>query len=146
MKIIAKNCRARYDYQIIDTFEAGIILTGQEVKSCRMGHANLAGSYVSFMNEKPVLKSMTISPYKFASGLEDYKPGRDRPLLLKKAEFKKLQSSLQEKGVSVIPLEVHAGKYIKVLLGLGKGVKRHDKRQRIKDRETERKMKKGEEY
>ncbi|KKU20082.1 MAG: SsrA-binding protein [Candidatus Saccharibacteria bacterium GW2011_GWA2_46_10] len=143
MKIVSKNRRARFDYEVTDTLEAGIILTGQEVKSCRAGHCDLSGSYVSFISGKPVLKAMKISPYKFASGLEGYDPGHDRVLLLKKTEFNKIKSSLDEKGSSLIPLEVRAGKYIKVLLGFGRGRKRYDKRQRIRERETERKLREG---
>ncbi len=146
MKVVAKNRRATYDYEIVDTLEAGIILTGQEVKSCRQGHVNLAGSYVSLLSGKPMLKNATISAYSYASGLDNYDPGQDRELLMKKQQAAKLESQLAEKGVSLIPLEVRAGKHIKVVLGLGKGRKRLDKRQRIKDRDMERKMKKGEEY
>jgi len=146
MATVAKNRRARYDYEITDTVEAGIMLTGQEVKSCRKGHVNLAGAYVSFLDGKPTLKGAKITPYRFASGLENYSPGRDRPLLLKKAETNRLLSAAQEKGVSIIPLEVRAGKHIKVLLGIGTGKKRYDKRQKIKEREQERKLKKGEDY
>ena len=144
MKIIAKNRRARYDYEILGAVEAGIILTGQEVKSCRLGHINLSGSYVSFLNGKPVLKSAKISPYVHASGLGDYNPGQDRILLLKKSEARRLQSALDEKGMSVVPLEVKAGRHIKIVLGLGRGKKRYDKRQKIREREIERKLKKGE--
>ncbi|MCF7844456.1 MAG: SsrA-binding protein SmpB [Kiritimatiellales bacterium] len=146
MKVVAKNRRAGYDYEIVDTVEAGIMLTGQEVKSCRASHVNLAGAYVSFLGGKAVLKSMKISPYAYASGLESYDPGQDRKLLLKKVDVRRLQSALNEKGITLVPLEVRAGKYIKVLLGLGKGKKRHDKRQTIKSRDQERRLKQGKEY
>ncbi len=146
MKTVAKNRRAKYDYQITDTVEAGIVLTGQEVKSCRNGNVNLSGSYVSFLEDKPVLKGAKISPYSHASNLENYNPGRDRPLLLKKSEASRLQSALDEKGVSLVPLEVKAGKFIKVVLGLGKGKKRHDKREKIREREQRRRLKRGEDY
>ena len=146
MKVVAQNRRAKYDYQILDTIEVGIILTGQEVKSCRQGNMNLAGSYVSLLGNKPMLKNASIAAYKHASGLENYNPGRDRGLLMKKAELKKIEAQLAEKGVSVVPLEVRAGRYIKVLLGLGKGKKKLDKRHSIKEREISRKMKKGEDY
>jgi SsrA-binding protein len=146
MKIIAKNRRAHYDYDIVDTIEAGIMLTGQEVKSCRAGNINLSGAYVSLLGGRPTLKNATIAPYKFASGLENYQPGRDRELLMRKREAQKLESELAEKGVSLVPLEVKAGKHIKVLLGLGRGRKRIDKRQRIKEKDMQRKMKKGEEF
>jgi len=145
MKVVAQNRRARYDYEILDTVEAGIILTGQEVKSCRNGHMNLSGSYVSMHEGNLTLKNASIAPYKFAGNLTDYNPGRVRELLLKKQEREKLGSKLAEKGVSLIPLEVRAGRYIKVALGLARGRKRLDKRHRIKEREMGRKMKQGEE-
>ena len=130
-KKVAQNRRARFDYEIIDTLEAGISLTGQEVKSCRAGQVNLAGSYVSFLGPSPRLKNASIAPYAFASGLENYNPSRERLLLLSKKDIQKLESLTQEKGVTVIPLEVLAGKYIKVVLGIGRGRKRLDKRQHI---------------
>ncbi len=145
MKIVAQNRRARFDYEITDTVEAGIVLSGQEVKSARLGHINLAGSYVSFLHGKPVLKQAKISPYAYASGLENYDPGHDRHLLLKKTELVRLEASQAEKGISIIPLEVTAGKFIKVVLGLAKGRKKFDKRQRIKERDVGRRMRRGEE-
>ena len=145
-KIVAKKRRARYDYEITDTVEAGIKLTGQEAKSCRDGSISLAGAYVSLNSGKPILKSANIAKYKFASNIENYNPGRDRILLLKKREAERIESALAEKGVSLIPLEVRAGKYIKVLLGFGKGQKRIDKRKNIKEKDIKRRLKKGEDY
>ncbi len=144
MKVVAENRRAKFDYEILDTVEAGIVLTGQEVKSCRAGQVNLAGSYVSF-HGKPVIKHLKISPYKYASGLGDYDPERERPLLLKATEIKKLQTYADERGVSVVPLKVLAGKFIKVVLGVGKGRKRLDKRARIREREGSRRRRRGQE-
>lgn len=143
MKIVAQNRRARFDYEIVETIEAGLILTGQEVKSCRLGQVSLAGAYVSFLGGKPLIKHAKISAYKFASGLDDYDPGRDRPLLIRKSEMARLLSASAEKGMAIIPLEIHAGKYIKVLIGLGKGRKRLDKRQKIKERDMDRRMRTG---
>lgn len=145
MKIVAQNRRARHDYEITDTLEAGIRLTGQEVKSCRMGNVNLGGAYVSLVTGKPMLKGMSIARYNNASGLENYDPGHDRLLLMSKREIEKLTSALAEKGVSLIPLEVQAGKYIKVLLGLGRGKKSYDKRQSKKEKDIKRRLKRGEE-
>lgn len=144
MKIVADNRRARFDYEILDTVEAGLMLTGGEVKSCRSGHANLSGAYVSFFGGKPVLKKMKISPYAFAAQ-PDYQPERDRPLLLKKSELARLQARIAEKGLAIIPLEVRAGKYIKVLLGVGRGRKKTDKRARIREREVSRGIREGRE-
>jgi SsrA-binding protein len=144
MKAVATNRRARFDYEISDTVMAGIMLSGQEAKSCRAGHIDMSGSYVSFQSGKAHIKHLKISPYKFASGLESYDPGHDRLLLLKKAEMEKLQSLSDQKGVTIIPLEVQAGRYIKVLIGIGKGRKTIDKRKVIKERDIERRMRKGE--
>lgn len=140
MKVVAQNRRARFDYQIEDTVEAGLVLSGQEVKSCRMGQVSLAGSYVSFFGGKPVLKQAKITAYKCAGHLPDYDPGHDRELLLGKEQAAKLQSKQEEKGVALIPLEIRAGRFIKLLLGIGRGRKRIDKRQRIKERETSRRI------
>lgn len=145
MKVVAQNRKARFDLEIIDTLEAGMILNGPEVKSCRMGHISLAGSYVSFLHDKPILKNAKISLYTFSSGIAEYNPERDRQLLLKENERRKLQTATEEKGITVVPLEVRAGKYIKILLGLGRGRKKHDKRQRIKEREVGRKLREGHE-
>ncbi|MFA6523763.1 MAG: SsrA-binding protein SmpB [Candidatus Peribacteraceae bacterium] len=146
MKIVASNRRATFDFEILEKVEAGIRLTGQEVKSCRLGHVNLAGSYVSFLGGKPILKQAKIAAYKYALPLPSYEPEHDRLLLLKKREAEKLAAATAEKGISIVPLEIHAGKFIKVLLGVGRGRKRFDKRQKIKERETSRKIREGKEY
>jgi SsrA-binding protein len=146
MKVVASNRKARYDYEIIDTLEAGIILTGPEVKSCRNGDVHLAGSYVTTHGGSPVLKNAKIAQYKYASNIKDYDLARDRPLLIAKTDIRKLQASLDEKGVSVIPLEIRAGRFIKILIGVGRGRKRFDKRHKIKERDIEKKLRRGEEY
>lgn len=145
MKTVASNRRARFDYKITDTVLAGVMLTGQEAKSCRLGHVDLGGSYVSFQSGKPVIKHLKIQPYRFASQLDGYDPGQDRRLLLTKHEIDKLQSSADQKGVTIVPLEVQAGRTVKILLGLAEGRKTIDKRQAIKERDIARKMRKGEE-
>ncbi|HLD07814.1 MAG TPA: SsrA-binding protein SmpB [Candidatus Peribacterales bacterium] len=146
MKVVAKNKRVRFDYEILEELEAGMILTGQEVKSVRAGNADLKGAYVSFLGSKPILKNSTIQPYKYASNLTGYDPGRDRELLLRKGELEKLRAASEEKGISVLPLEFRSGRMIKVLLGVGRGRKTIDKRRRIKEREVEKKIRKGEEW
>lgn len=145
MKIVAQNRRARHEFEIIDTVEAGIMLHGHEVKSARMGNMDLSGSYVSLHTGKPVLKGASIAKYANASNLDGYETHRDRELLLKKRETEKLVIQLQEKGATLIPMEVKAGKYIKVTLGLGRGRKKYDKRQRIKEKDVSRRIRKGEE-
>ncbi len=145
MKTVASNRRARFDYKITDTVLAGIMLTGQEAKSCRLGHVDLGGAYVSFHGGKPVIKHLKIQPYRFASGLDGYDPGHDRPLLLNKKEIDMLQSAANQKGTTIVPIEVQAGRTIKILLGLAEGRKTIDKRQLIKERDISKKMRKGEE-
>lgn len=145
VKIVAANRRAKFDFEILDTVEAGILLTGQEAKSCRGGHVSLAGAYVSFLGGRPLLKHIKIAPYTYALPLPTYDPERDRELLLKKSEAERLEAMTAEKGVTVVPLEVRAGKFIKVLLGIARGRKRIDKRQRIREREMGRKIREGRE-
>lgn len=145
MKVVAQNRRARYDYHILETVEAGLMLTGPEVKSCRKGHINLGGSYVSFLRGKPVLKNASIARYAFSGPSVPHEELRDRALLLKKTELAKLERASEEKGMTIIPLEVRAGKFIKILLGVARGRKKLDKRQVIRERETKRKLREGRE-
>jgi SsrA-binding protein len=139
-KVVAQNRRARFDYEILATVEAGIVLTGQEVKSCRLGQVNLAGAFISFRGPTPLIKGLKISPYKYAGPMPDYDPGHDRTLLLKKHDIEKLTRDSEEKGMTVVPLEVRAGKFIKVLIAVARGRKRIDKRQRIREREMGRRL------
>ncbi len=145
MKVVAQNRRARFDYDILETVETGMILTGPEVKSCRKGHINLAGAYVSFLNGKPILKGAGVSKYTFTGPDVLHDEHRDRQLLLKKSELGKLQRATEEKGMTLIPLEVRAGKYIKLLIGVCRGRKKMDKRQAIKTREIGRRLREGRE-
>ncbi len=145
MKVVAQNRRARFDYEILETVEAGMILTGPEAKSCRRGHINLAGAYVSFLGGKPILKSAGISKYAFTGPDVAHDEHRDRQLLLAKNELGKLQRATEEKGMTLIPLEVRSGKYIKLLIGVCRGRKKMDKRQLIKERETGRRLREGRE-
>ncbi|MFH0851833.1 MAG: SsrA-binding protein SmpB [Candidatus Peregrinibacteria bacterium] len=145
MKVIAENRRARFDFEILETLEAGIMLTGPEVKSCRAGHVNLAGAYVSFRQGGAVLKNASIAPYSFAARMP-HEERRDRKMLLKASELKKLTTRAEEKGLTVVPLAMHVGRFIKVLLGVGRGRKKTDKRQHIRDREVARKLKQTGEY
>ncbi len=144
MKVVAGNRRARFDYEILESFEAGMVLTGPEAKSCRAGHASLAGAYVSFRGPKAVLRQMNISAYPFAKSVP-HEPLRDRVLLLNQNELDRLRASLSEKGLTVIPLELKAGKFIKIVIAIGKGRKRIDKRRAIKEREVKRNLREGRE-
>lgn len=141
MPLYAKNRRAYFDYAIGEKLEAGIVLSGQEVKSVKSGHASLSGSYAKIHNGQASLINATIKPYAHASGLENYEPTQSRRLLLHKSEILKFDSRLSEKGLNLIPLEIYAkhGR-IKILLGVGKSKKKIDKRETIKKREVEKKI------
>ncbi len=141
MAIVAQNRRAKFDYEIIETLDAGIRLVGWETKSCRMKLADLSGSYVSFVGDEPMLKKMTIRPYPFAKNVTPDETTRDRPLLLHAKEIAHLQNAVEEKGMALIPLAVQAGRFIKITLALGRGRKKFDKRHKIKDRESKKRAK-----
>lgn len=141
MKTVAQNRRARFDYEIVDTYEAGIRLLGWETKACRMNLADLSGAYVWFNGDVPLLKKMTIRPYPFSSGIDPADTTRDRLLLLRAKEIEKLKTASDEKGMAIVPLEVKAGRHVKLVLALGRGRKRFDKRQKIKERESKKRAK-----
>lgn len=118
------------------------MLSGPEVKSCRSGQVHLGGSYVSSRGSEIVLRNATVAPYPYARP-DAYVPTRDRVLLVKAGERERIVHALAEKGMSVIPLEVRAGKFVKILIGLARGRKRHDKRHRIREREMGRNLRSG---
>lgn len=140
MKVLAKNSRANYDYDIKDTLDAGLVLEGREVKSVKDGNVSLAGSYVTVGPKGATLVSAHIGPYKYAPQ-EGYDPTHARKLLLTHAEIKTLLG--KEKGLTIVPLEIYQGKrgLLKLKIGLGRGRKKQDKRQYIKKRETQKEIK-----
>lgn len=140
MKVIQKNKKATYDYEILEKFMAGLILTGAEVKSVRQGNVNLKGSYVVTSGKTLMLKGANISPYKQDS-TGGHEPMRERELLLSKKEIEKIKKALNEQGITVVPLVIGlVGPYIKLEIGLGRGKKKHDKREAIKERSINRNM------
>lgn len=141
MKTFADNRRARFDYEIKDTFDAGMVLTGPEVKSVKGANVSLAGSYVSVSPNGASLINCHIGPYKYASN-EKYDPTQSRKLLLKKAEISQLLG--KEKGLTIIPLEIYQGQrgLLKIKLGLGRARKKADKREYIQKREAMKDIKK----
>lgn len=140
MKIIHKNKKAYFDYEILQEFTAGIMLTGPEIKSLRSGHVNLKGAYVSIQNDEAFLKNAHISKYPYDQN-KDYDPFRIRKLLLNKRELEKIANKLNTQGVTVVPLAVGLEKkYAKLKIALVRGKKKYDKRQTIRERETKRKM------
>lgn len=140
IKIVSENRKARYDYEIIETIEAGLVLMGSEVKSLREGACQLKDSYVVFRGEEAYLQGVHISPYK-ASSYNNHAPERLRKLLLHKEQLKKISKQVQAKGLSCVPLKVYfkEGK-AKVEIALVRGKKAHDKRETIKKREANREM------
>jgi SsrA-binding protein len=137
-KLVTTNRKARHEYFILDTFEAGIVLKGTEVKSLRQGNANLTDGYAELKNGEVWLHGMHISPYEQGS-YANVDPVRERKLLLHKNEIRKLVSRTPEKGLTLIPLKVYFKKsHAKVLLGVSRGKKAYDKRHDIARRDAER--------
>lgn len=137
MKLLV-NKKARHQYQIHKTFQAGLVLTGAEVKSLRNKSGSLTGSYIKPINNELFLINAQISPYKFADNI-DYDPKRTRKLLMKKKEIFHLETAANKKGWSIIPLSIElVGNRIKLNLGIGKGKKEFEKREVIKKRDIKR--------
>ncbi len=130
-KLIANNKKAYHDYFIEDTYECGIVLSGTEVKSLRMGKGSIKESYVRIRNEEVVILGMHISPYE-KGNIFNRDPLRERKLLMHKKEIRKLQGKLTEKGYTLVPLQVYfSGSLVKVEIALAKGKKLYDKREAI---------------
>ena len=137
---ICKNRRARFDYQIEETFEAGIALLGSEVKSLREGRANLVDSYARISDGEVFLMKAHIAPYEQANR-ENHDPVRPRKLLLHRSEIRRLTGKVHERGRTLIPLELYFERgRAKVELALARGKKRHDKREAIAKRESDRQL------
>lgn len=137
-KNVAENRRARHDYEILETFEAGISLVGTEVKSIRAGKANLADSFVKIEDGQLWLHNCHISPYDYGNRF-NHEPLRKRRLLMHRNQIFKLKSNTQEKGLSLIPLRLYfKGHLVKVDLALAKGRKLYDKRDAIAKKESKR--------
>jgi SsrA-binding protein len=140
IKIIAENKKARFDYEIVDKFEAGLVLTGSEVKSIRDGAVNLKDSYIAFRNGEAFLQNAHISVYK-ASSINNHEPERLRKLLMHREELNKISGRVQEKSLACVPLKMYfKGGRVKLEIGLGRGKKKHDKRQSIKKKESDREL------
>ena len=139
-KIVATNRKARHEYEILDSFEAGLSLVGSEVKSLREGKANLKDSYAIPVRGEIILYNTHIAPYE-KTGYMGHEPERPRRLLLHEKEIHKLTSMTQEKGLTLIPLKLYfKGKYAKVELAVCRGKRQYDKRAAIIERETKRNM------
>lgn len=142
MKVFADNRRARFDYDIKNTFDAGLVLSGPEVKSVKAGNVSMAGAYVSVMANGATLVNCHIGPYKYAKQ-DGYLPTQTRKLLLNKDEINQMLG--KEKGLAIIPLEIYLGRrgLIKIRIGLGKARKKTDKREYLKNREASKEIREG---
>jgi SsrA-binding protein len=139
MPVYARNKKARHEYEILDTLEAGLVLTGGEVKSIRTGNVRLKGGYITFHKNAPVLTNVHIPKYKYAAPDPMANPERSRMLLLTQRQIRYLQGKSQEKGLTIVPLSLYTkGRRIKIEIGIARGKKQYDKRRTIKERELKR--------
>ena len=139
-KTVATNRKARHDYLIEDTFEAGLVLQGSEMKSIRAGQVNLRDSYAAVRGGELWLLNADISTYQQAS-YQNHEPRRDRKLLMHRREINRLTGKLQEKGLTLIPLQLYLKNgRAKIQLGLGRGKKSYDKRQSLRERDDQRQI------
>jgi SsrA-binding protein len=139
--IIALNKKAFHDFEILNKYDAGLVLTGTEVKSLRDNKANLTDAYGRIKNGEVWLWNVNIPLYRLGT-FTNHEPGRMRKLLLKKSEIRKLILKLKDKSLTLVPLKLYfEGPFVKVEIGLGKGKKLYDKRESIKKAEVQRKLK-----
>jgi SsrA-binding protein len=140
IKVIANNRKARHDYHIEDSLEAGLVLTGSEIKSIRAGQVNLRDSYGTVRDGELWLVNAHIAPYKQATHT-NHEPKRDRKLLLHRREINRLIGKLQEKGLTLVPLKLYLSNgRAKVEMGLARGKKQYDKRQSLRERDDRRQI------
>ena len=141
-KRVAENRYAKFQYEILETIEAGIELLGTEVKSVRNGNVNLRDGYCSIRDSEILLLNVHISPHKNVGSFFNHDPLRNRKLLLHKKEIIRLKSNTEKKGLTIIPLSIYLkGSWIKLTIGIGKGKKLYDKRQSEKQKDIKREMK-----
>jgi SsrA-binding protein len=142
MTTLAFNKRANFDYQVSDKYEAGLVLTGPEVKSVKKGHISLKESFVTFKGSELYLTNAHITPYHPAGDIKNYDPTRPRKLLLKKSEIRHLTGKVRVQGLTLVPIRVYTKKrLLKLEFGVGKGKKKFDKREDIAKKEDERRIK-----
>lgn len=137
--VVADNRKARHDYDIEETYEAGIVLTGSEIKSVRAGRVNLRGSYAKVFNNEVYLYDAHISPYEQSGTFFNHEPMRPRKLLLHRREISRLDGLVRQKGLTLVPLKLYfKGRRAKLELGVARGKKSYDKREDIAKREAQR--------
>jgi len=144
MESFTENRKARYDYETLETFEGGIVLSGQEVKSIRNSGANLTGAHISLQNGELWLKGAHIAPYAKAGTLEGYDPMRARKVLIRTREIQALIGKMQQKGLTLVPFALYPhGRHIKLRFSLCRGRKAHGKKELLKRRDITRELQRG---
>lgn len=138
--ISIQNRRANFEYELLEKYEAGLVLTGSEIKSIRAGKININDAYCHFKNGELFIKNMHISPY--GSGFGTHEPTRERKLLLHKSELRKLHRAVKEDGMTIVPVRLFINQkgWAKLIIALAKGKKLYDKRESIKKRDVEREL------
>ena len=140
IKIIATNRKANFEYEILSKYEAGMVITGTEVKSLREGKVNLQEAYGRITNDEVWIINSHINEYKYGN-INNHEPLRNRKLLLNKKEIRKIKQMLQEKGLTLVPLKMYfKGSLVKMEIGIARGKKLYDKRESIKKRDIERNL------
>jgi SsrA-binding protein len=141
MPTLAVNKKAKFDYEILDTIEAGLVLTGAEVKSIKAGSVQLKGAFLHIKDNELWLKNAYVAPYKPAGDSADYDPYQDRKVLVHKRELKKLIGKRQSEGLTIVPLSLYTkGNLIKLDFALARGKKKYEKRDAIKKRDVDRRL------
>lgn len=144
MKEYAYNKKAGFDYEFLEKYEAGLVLTGQETKSIRRGHLSLQGAYVIVQNNEVYLINAVVPPYQVANTPADYKPTRSRKLLLRRAEIQSLVGAVKQKGLTLVPIKAYNRENkIKLEFALARGKKTFDKRAAIGQRENDRRLRRA---
>lgn len=139
-KLITSNRRAKFEYEVVNTIECGIVLTGTEVKSLRQGRCSLQDSYAGFEGNELYVYNIHINEYEHGNR-ENHKPKRDRKLLANKYELNKLRNAVNEKGMTMVPLSIYfSGHLVKLELALVRAKRKYDKRETTKKRETDREI------
>jgi SsrA-binding protein len=138
MGTMIENRKARFEYELLDEYKTGIVLSGSEIKSIRDGKASIAEAYCLLVDGEMFIRNMHVDPYDKAR--DGHEPRRDRKLLLTKKELKKISAKMIDKGLAIIPLRLEIDELVKVQIAVSKGKKLYDKRQTIKDRDVTREM------
>jgi SsrA-binding protein len=138
---LAENKKAFFEYEVLEKMEAGLVLSGQEVKSTKLGQINLLGSYITFHHNRAYVLNMHINKYKAAGPLPNYDPTQTREVLLHKKQIAYLQEKSKEKGLTIMPLRVYTkGRLVKMEIAVARGKKLYDKRESIKKRDIQREI------